>query len=235
MKKITPQELFNCGAHLGHQASKVHPKAKKYLYKFEKKVSIIDLFQTAEQINKAREFLFNLGKKGENLLVVATKNQIKNDIKELCQKYSIFYITNKWIGGFITNFEEILKNIKKLKQLKKEKEDGEWNNLPKHERLKLEKKLQRILAIYQGVENLEKLPDVLYIIDIKREKNVVTEGNKRKIPIVAIVDTNANPELVDYPIIANDDSISSVKYISEQLINAYVDGRVSFFKKNINN
>lgn len=235
MKKITPEELFNCGAHLGHQASKVHPKAKKYLYKIEKKASIIDLFQTTEQINKAREFLFNLGKKGGNLLVVATKNQIKNDIKELCQKYSIFYITNKWIGGCITNFEEILKNIKKLKQLKKEKEDGEWNNLPKHERLKLEKKLRRILAIYQGIENLEKLPDVLYIIDIKREKNVVTEGNKREIPIVAIVDTNANPELVDYPIIANDDSVSSVKYISEQLINAYVDGKVTFFKKNINN
>ena len=235
MKKITPEALFQCGAHLGHQASKVHPKAKKYIYKIENKVSIIDLFQTADQINKAREFLFNLGKKGRNLLVVATKNQVKNEIKELCQKYSIFYITNKWIGGFITNFEEILKNIKKLKQLKKEKEEGEWDKLPKHEKLKLEKNLQRIFSIYQGVENLEKLPNALYIIDIKKEKNVVIEGNKRKIPIIAIVDTNANPELVDYPIVANDDNISSVKYISEQIINAYIEGKIAFSKENKNN
>lgn len=225
MKKVTPEELFNHQVHLGHRASKIHPRSKKYLYKIEKGVSIIDLFKTVKELEKARKFLFNLGKEKKNLLVVATKNQIKNLIKELCQGNKIFYITNKWIGGFFTNFEEILKNIKKLKKMKKEKEEGSWDSLPKHERIKLEKKLFQISQNYQGVEGLEKLPDVVYLIDIKKEQSALKEALKREIPIVAIVDTNCNPDLVNFPIPANDDAPESVKFISQKLIEAYNEGR----------
>jgi small subunit ribosomal protein S2 len=231
IKKISAEELFAHGVHLGHKTSKVHPRSKKYIYKIEKGSSIINLFKTVKELDKAREFLFNLGKEKKSLLIVATKNQIRNLIKEICtnvnKNNSIFYITNKWIGGYLTNFEEILKNLKRLKQMKKDKEEGAWNNLPKHERIKLMKKLGKILEIYQGIENLEKLPDVLYIVDIKKERLAVSEAQRKQIPTVAIVDTDSDPDLVTFPIPGNDDAVSSVKYISQQLIEAYNEGRKS--------
>jgi len=225
IKKSNPEELFAHGLHLGHQVAKVNPRAKKYIYKIEKGVSIIDLFKTAECLDKAKEFIFNLGKEKKSLLVLANKNQIRNLIKELCQNNSILYITNKWVGGFLTNFEEVSKNIKKLKQMKKEKEEAAWDTFPKHEKTKLEKKLRQISSIYQGVEKLEKLPDALFIIDVKRENNAVLEARKKNVPIVAVADTNSNPDLVAYPIPANDDSLTSIKYIMEQIIEAYNQGR----------
>lgn len=236
IKKITVEELFSAGVHLGHKASKVYPKSKRYIYKNERGSSIIDLFKTLEQLNQAREFLFNLGKEKKTLLMVATKNQIRGLIKEIGSKVGknnhIFYITNKWIGGFLTNFDQILKNLERLKQMKKDKQEGNWDKLPKHEKIKLTKKLNKILEIYQGVEKLEKTPDALYIIDVKKERLAVAEAQKLQIPTIGLVDTNANPELVSYPIPGNDDSISSVKFISQQLIDAYNQGFKTGSKKN---
>lgn len=225
MKKSNPEELFAQSVHLGHQSAKVHPRAKKYIYKIESGVSIIDLFKTAACLDKAKQFIFDLGKEKKSLLVLATKNQAKNLAKELCQSNSILYMTNKWVGGFVTNFEEVSKNIKKMIQMKKEKEEGGWDAFPKHERVKLEKKLRQISSIYQGVEKIDKLPDAFFIIDIKRENNALLEARQKKIPIISIVDTNCNPDLVTYPIPANDDAISSIKYISEQIVEAYNEGR----------
>lgn len=225
MKKSNPEELFAQGVHLGHQATKIHPRAKKYIYKIEKGVSIIDLFKTAECLDKAKEFVFNLGKEKKTLLILATKNQAKNIVKKLCQKNSILYITNKWVGGFLTNFEEVFKNIKKLNQMKKEKEEKAWDIFPKHERIKLEKKLRQIWSIYEGVGSISQLPDALFVVDVKKENNAVTEANQKNIPIIAMVDTNSNPDLVTYPIPANDDALSSIKYITEQIVETYNEGR----------
>ncbi len=240
IKKTNPEDLLAQGIHLGHKSAKVHPRAKQYIYKIERGVAIIDLFKTATYLDKAKEFVFDLGKQNKSLLVLTTKNQVKNLVKELCQNQikndengHILYITNKWVGGFLTNFEEVSKNIKKANQLKKEKKEGAWDTFPKHERVKFEKKLRRILSIYQGVEKIEKLPDALFIIDVKRENNAVLEAQQKNIPIVAIADTDANPDPITYPIPANDDAVTSVKYITEQILDAYNKGRKAAEKSKI--
>lgn len=225
MQKTNPEELVNLGLHFGHKAQRLHPRFKKYIYQTEKDVSIIDLFKTAEELDKAKQFVYDSAKDKKTLLVVATKKQIQSLVKELCKKNSVSYLTKKWIGGFITNFEEISKNLNKLISLKKEKDEGAWNKFLKHERVKFEKELTKLERIYEGVENLKKPPDLLFIVDIKTEKNAVLEAERKNIKTVAIVDTNCNPDLVNYPIPANDDAILSVQYIAEQIIEAYNKGR----------
>lgn len=219
-KKI--EELFNAGVHLGHKKNKIHPKAKKFIYTFNQNTSIINLEKTAELLEKAKEYLKNLKKNNKTILFVGTKKIASKILAKYCQENNLSYITSKWPAGLITNFETIYKNIKKLKKLKEEKQSGEWKKFVKHEQMKLEKKLKKLEKFYGGIENLTKLPDALFIIDIKKEKNALKEANQRKIPVIAIVDTNVNPDLVDYPIPGNDDSLTSVEYLVKDIIEAYI-------------
>ena len=210
-KKI--QELFDAGIHLGHKKNRVHPKAKKYIYTMEKGVSIIDLPQTLAQLKNAQKFLTDSVKDSLTILVVATKKVGSEYAAEICEKAGIPYITTKWMSGLLTNFDTIMKNVKKLKELREEKETGSWNKLVKHERTKLDKKISKLKKFYGGLLNLEKLPDVLLILDTKQESNALTEAIKTKTKVVAIIDTNSNPDLVSYPIVANDDSPTAVQYL----------------------
>ncbi|HLL60723.1 MAG TPA: 30S ribosomal protein S2 [Candidatus Nitrosocosmicus sp.] len=225
MKKSNPEELMQHGLHFGHKSQRVNPRAHKYIFKIENGISIIDLFKTAEELDKAKQYLFDLGKQNKNILVVATKKQAKSIVSQICKENGVNYLTSKWIGGFISNFEEIKKNIKKLETMRKDKEEGGWNKFPKHERFKLEKQLQRVNKIYEGVANLTSLPDDLLIIDIKQEANAVKEAKEKGMTIVAVVDTNSDPYLVDYPIPANDDAITSIEYLTRTMIEAYTDGK----------
>lgn len=225
MKKSNPEEMVALGLHLGHKSKKIHPKAREYVYKVEKGVCLIDLYQTAKQLDAATEFAYDLGINGKKILFVSTKRHIRNLIGDLCRETNINYLTEKWVGGFLTNFDEISKNIKKLNDFKSQKEDGVWGKLPKHEMIALEKKLARIEKLYTGVANLETLPDALYIVDIKREETAAREARDRNIKTIAIVDTNCDPTLVDFPIVANDDSIQSIEYISKKIAGAYDEGR----------
>jgi small subunit ribosomal protein S2 len=219
-KKV--EELFKLGAHLGHRKNRVHPKAKKYIYKIENQASIIDLTQTVSLLEKAKEYVQKLKKDKKSILFVGTKRSAANIIKELGEKYGFYYITNKWPPGFLTNFEMFLKNnIKKMNKMREEKEKGEWQKFVKHEQLKLQKELKKIEKVYQGVSTMEKLPDVLFIVDIKKEKNALTEAKKINIPVIAIVDTNVNPDLVEYPIPANDDSAETISYIIKEIADSY--------------
>ena len=215
-KKI--QELFDAGIHLGHKKNRVHPKAKKYIYTMEKGVSIIDLPQTLAQLKNAQKFLTDSVKDSLTILVVATKKVGSEYAAEICEKAGIPYITTKWMSGLLTNFDTIMKNVKKLKELREEKETGSWNKLVKHERTKLDKKISKLKKFYGGLINLEKLPDVLLILDTKQENNALTEAIKTKTKVVAIIDTNSNPDLVNYPIVANDDSPTAVQYLLNELI-----------------
>ena len=196
-------------------------KSKKYIYTFENGVSIIDLTLTANLLEKALKFVQELAKQNKVLLVVATKKIAAYQIQALCRKNSIPYITNKWPAGLLTNFETITKNIKKLIQMKKEKQEGAWQKFVKHESQKLEKQLQKLEKNYSGLVQLIKLPDAVLVVDIRKEKNAVNEALNTSIPIIAIVDTNVNPDLIDYPIPANDDSLSSIEYITNKVIDAY--------------
>ncbi|MBI4225712.1 30S ribosomal protein S2 [Candidatus Roizmanbacteria bacterium] len=219
------KELFDAKAHLGHKTSRVHPKAKKYIYTIENGVSIIDLTKTLDLLNKTLQFVQQLGKQNKVLLMVATKKIAASQIQALCQKYSIPYVTSKWPAGLLTNFETITKNIKKLTQMKKDREEGAWNKFVKHDRFKLEKELIKLEKAYGGLLKLDKYPDAIFIVDVKKDKNSVNEAHKKNIPVVAIIDTNVDPDLVDYPIPANDDSLSSIEYIVNQIVEAYIKAK----------
>lgn len=225
MQPTNPEELLKSGLHFGHKTRRIHPRFKKYIYKVEKDTAIIDLIKTVQELDRARQFVFDLGKEGKQLIVVATKKPARAVTAELCQKNNVFYLTNKWIGGFLTNFESIVKNIKKLKTMKKEKADGGWNHFIKHERVKLEKKLSAAIRIYGGVEDLIALPDAIFMIDSAHEAVAVAESLRKDIPIIALIDTNGNPDLITYPIPANDDAEISIRYVVERIIEAYEAGR----------
>ena len=218
-KKV--EELFAAGAHLGHKANRVHPKTNKYIYSFENGVSIIDLTKTADYLERAKQFVSELGKNKKVLLVVSTKKIVSNLTEELCQKNELPYINSKWPAGLLTNFEMIIKNVKKLNSMREEKEKGEWNKYVKHEQVKLDKELNKLVKFYGGIAYLKKLPDALFVIDIKKEKNSVKESGEMKIPVVAVTDTNVNPDPIDYPIPGNDDSATSVEYFLKEVIEAY--------------
>src|SRR3989338_6458265 len=215
------KQLFDAKAHLGHKSSRVHPKAKKYIYTTENDVSIIDLTQTTQLLEKAVKFVEQLAQEKKVLLVVATKKIAAIFVQKLCQDNSLPFITNKWPAGLLSNFETITKNIKKLIQMNKDKQEGSWQKFVKHDRLRLEKQLQKLERGYGGLIQLEKLPDAIFVIDIKKEKNAVTEALRIDIPVIAVVDTNVNLDLVNFHIPANDDSQSSIEYLADKIISAY--------------
>ena len=218
-KKV--EELFAAGAHLGHKSNRVHPKTNKYIYSFENGVSIIDLTKTADYLEKAKKFVSELGTNEKVLLVVCTKKIASNLTKELCIKNNLPFINTKWPAGLLTNFEMIIKNVKKLNSMKEEKVKGEWNKFVKHEQVKLDKDLNKLEKFYGGIANLKKLPDALFIVDIKKEKNSVKESGELKIVTVAVTDTNVNPDPIDYPIPGNDDSLTSIEYFLKEIIETY--------------
>ena len=218
-KKI--EELFAAGAHLGHKSNRVHPKTNKYIYSFENGVSVIDLSKTVDFLERAKKFVSELGKNQKILLVVCTKKIASNLTKELCAKHNLLYVNTKWPAGLLTNFEMIIKNVKKLNTMKEEKEKGEWNKFVKHEQVKLDKDLNKLEKFYGGISKLKKLPDALFIIDIKKEKNSVKESGEMKITTVAVTDTNANPDPINYPIPGNDDSLTSIEFFLKEIIEAY--------------
>ncbi|MCX7955638.1 MAG: 30S ribosomal protein S2 [Patescibacteria group bacterium] len=215
------EKFFETGVHLGHKKNKIHPKAKKYIYTINQGTSIINLEKTVELIEKAKNFVKKLKQEEKTILFIGTKKTASSIISKICQEKNIPYISFKWPAGLITNFETINNNIKKLKTLKKEKEEGLWKKFVKHEQLKLEKKLKKLEKLYGGIISLEKKPDAIFIVDIKKEKNALKEAKERNIPIIAIVDTNVNPDLVDFPIPGNDDSISSINCLVEEITELY--------------
>ncbi len=219
-KKV--EELFAAGSHLGHKSNKIHPKAKKYIYTIDHGSSIIDLSQTVKLLDNAKEFVATLAKNKKTLLVVVTKRVALGFVNELCKKNGLPYITVKWPAGLLTNFDMIVKNVKKLKSMKEEKEKGEWNKFVKHEQIKLQKKLNKLEKFYGGIASLEKLPDAVFIVDVKKEKNAVKEAVEKKLPIVAIVDTNVDPVHINYPIPGNDDAATSIEYFVKEIVEAYV-------------
>lgn len=221
MKKITGEELFKAGAHIGHKRQKVHHKSKKYIHKYDRGVSIIDIYKTEELLHSAREYVTNLLKDKKTILVIGTKRQAKPILEKYLDDDNLFFLINKWIPGFLTNFSEMKKNLKNMTKMREEKESGEWKKYPKHEQVKMGKKLTRIENVYKSVENLKSLPNALFIIDAKRELNAINEARSLSIPTIAITDTNSDPSLVDYPIPANDDASSSLEIVIDSILDIY--------------
>lgn len=219
------QQLMEAGAHFGHKVSRVHPLMKEFIYGARDGVHIIDLAKSEKLLKAAADFAFQLGKTNKILLVVGTKKQAREIVKSLAENAGLPYLTERWIPGLLTNFEEIHKNIQKLNMLAEEEKRGELTRYTKKEQLLIRRKLERFERELGGIAQLERLPDCLFVIDAAGEDVAVKEANKMGIKLIGITDTNANPALVDYPIPANDDAIKSIRLIAATIIEAYQEGR----------
>jgi len=230
MKDINLQDLLEAGCHFGHQSTRFHPKARSFIFTKRDKVHIIDLVKTKEGLEKAGVFVKTTAAKGGEVLFVATKRQAKGIVTEVAKKIGVSYFTRRFIGGFLTNFDEVKKNIEKLNKMAEDQKKGEWKKFTKHEQAKLRRELAKLEILYGGVKTVEKVPDALFIVDIQKEAGVLREARSKGVSVVAVVDTNTNPMLVDYSIPANDDAVGSIKYITEYIGEAYEEGK-KLFKK----
>lgn len=233
MITISLKVLLEAGCHFGHKVERWHPKASTFIYGAKEGVHIIDLARTKSSLEVALSYITELTKQGKILLLVGTKRQARGVVNEAAKRGNIFYMTNRWVGGFLTNWEEVKKNIDKLNKMVKESGDGSWSQFPKHERVQLEKEMRKLERVYGGVATLTNVPDAIYVVDIKKERNVVLEAKRRGISIVAIVDTNSDPTNVDYPIPANDDAVGSIKCITDYVVDAYMEGAKLAEKKGV--
>jgi len=215
------EKLFELGAHLGHKKSRLHPKARKNVYTILNGTSVIDLTKTVDQLDNAKKYLEESAKNGKTVLAVGTKKVVSAFLKKYCVENKVPFITSKWLPGLLTNFESLMNNVKKLKKLKNDRETGAWDALVKHERTKLSKEIAKLEKLYAGLESTTARPDMMIIVDPKKEKNALKEAKAYKIPVVALVDTNADPSEVDYPVVANDDTSQVVEYIMKQILDSY--------------
>ena len=213
--------LFEAEVHLGHKKNRLHPKAKRYVYRIENGTSIIDLTITAKQLKTAKAFLKKSKEEDKKLMIVATKKVAMQLISDLGTEHNIPYITTKWLPGLLTNFPTLIKNVKKMNEMRTQKTEGEWEKLVKHERFNLQKRLARLEKLYSGLSQVTAKPDVLFVIDTRREHNAVREAFLTHTPVVGITDTNTDPQEVTYPIVANDDSPKAVEYIISEVLSSY--------------
>ena len=224
------QELLDAGAHFGHQVRRWHPKMEPYIYSVNKNTHIIDLEKTEECLKKACEFLFEQAKLGKSIVFVGTKRQSKDIVENEAKRCGAKYVNERWVGGTITNFETIKKNLSKLLDMIKGRQEGKFDIYTKKERLLIDRDIVKLTIAYGGIVDLKDAPQVLFVIDPKREKTAVREAIISNVPVVSIVDTNANPTEVNYPIPANDDAIKSVALIVKAISGAIEEGYKEFGK-----
>ena len=223
MAVITMKQLLEAGVHFGHQTRKWNPKMKKYIFAARNDIHIIDLQLTVGLIEQAYSFVADSVKAGKSVLFVGTKKQAQEAIKEEAQRCGQFYINSRWLGGTLTNFKTIRSRIDRLNKLNKMEESGEFDLLPKKEVLGLKKEMEKLENNLGGIKDMKGLPGVMFIVDPHNEDIAVQEARKLNIPIVAITDTNCDPDLIDYVIPGNDDAIRAVKLISSVIANAVIE------------
>jgi small subunit ribosomal protein S2 len=207
------KELLDAGVHFGHQTKRWNPKMKPFIFDARNGIHIIDLSKTLSQLDAACNFLSSTISKGGKALFVGTKKQAQQAVKETAKAGGQFHVTERWLGGTLTNFETIKKSIGRLKQIEKMEADGTINQYVKQEQSMIRREAARLVKFFDGIRSMEKHPGAMFVVDIKREHNAVAEARRLRIPVVAIVDTNCDPDLVDYPIAGNDDAIRSVRVI----------------------
>ncbi|MBU3942772.1 30S ribosomal protein S2 [Patescibacteria group bacterium] len=210
---VSVSEMAEAGLHFGHRTSRIHPKMKQYISGVKSTVHVIDLEQTAQKLEKALEYIKKLTLEGKSIVFVGTKVQVKGLLKSAAEECGVPYINERWLGGTFTNFKIIKKRIDYFKDLEQKKATGELEKYTKKERLKMDKELSDMERKFGGLKNLTGLPDAVFVLDMRKDSLVVKEAIMKNIPIIAIADTNVNPDLATYVIPANDDAVSSVEYI----------------------
>lgn len=231
MAYITMRELLEAGVHFGHQTKRWNPKMKQYIFGARNGIYIVDLSKTAKMYREAHDFISKITSSGKKILFVGTKKQARESIYEEANRAEQYYVQNRWLGGMLTNFQTIKKSIDRLNHLNTIENDGTINQYPKKERLKLGKERAKLDATLGGIRLMKDLPGAIFIIDPKNEAIAVREGKRLGIPIVAVVDTNCDPDDIDYIIPGNDDAIRAIRLISSRIADACIEGAEKFAEK----
>ena len=226
MVSVTMKELLEAGVHFGHQVRRWNPKMKEYIFGERNGIYIIDLQKTQRMFREAIAFVTNLiaEDKGKTVLFVGTKRQAQDAIREEAEKCGQYYVNQRWLGGLLTNFQTVQKSIKRLKDLESMQTDGRYEKMTKKERIKLDRERESLNKNLSGIKAMNRLPDAVFIIDVKKEEIAVAEANRLGIPIVAVVDTNCSPEGIDYVIPGNDDALRAVRLFASRIADAIVEG-----------
>jgi len=225
MAVISMKQLLEAGVHFGHQTRRWNPKMAPYIFTERNGIYIIDLQKTVKKVDEAYDFLRSVAEEGKSILFVGTKKQAQEAVKEEALKSSMFYVNERWLGGMMTNFATIRKSINRLKELEAMEEDGTFEVLSKKEVLALKREQEKLEKSLGGIKDMEELPGALFIVDPRKERIAVAEAKKLNIPIVAIVDTNCDPDEIDYVIPGNDDAIRAVKLLTSRMADAVIEGR----------
>ncbi len=225
MSVISMKQLLEAGVHFGHQTRRWNPKMAEYIFTERNGIYIIDLQKTVKKIEEAYNFIRDIAQEGGDILFVGTKKQAQDSIKEEAERVGMYWVNARWLGGMLTNFKTIKQRIDRLEQLTRMEEDGTFDLLPKKEVLNLKHEREKLEKFLGGIKTMRKLPSALFIVDPRKEKIAIAEAKKLGIPVVAIVDTNCDPEEVDYVIPGNDDAIRAVKLIASTIANAIMEGR----------
>lgn len=231
MQNLTLNDLLQAGVHFGHQKAKWHPKMRSFLFAERNGVHVIDLEKTLEKLQEASEFAEKIGQNGGSILFISTKNQAKNIIEKYATQAGMPYIKERWVGGLFTNYSNVGKLIKKYKSLKEQRDSGALSKYTKKEQVEFGKEIERLEKMVGGLEAMTKLPDAIFVVDAKREKTAILEAKKRKIPVISFADSNINPDMIDYPIPANDDAVNSIDLITRTIAESINFGKVKQAKE----
>ncbi|MCZ2257036.1 30S ribosomal protein S2 [Sporosarcina sp. G11-34] len=225
MAVVSMKQLLEAGVHFGHQTRRWNPKMKKFIFVERNGIYIIDLQKTVKMLEVAYDFMRQVGEDGGKVLFVGTKKQAQDAIKEEAERAGMYYINQRWLGGTLTNFATIQKSVSRMKKIERMEEDGTFEVLPKKEVVQLNKEHERLEKFLGGIRDMKALPDVMYVVDPRKERIAVAEAIKLNIPIVGIVDTNCDPDEIDYIIPANDDAIRAVRLLTSKMADALLEAR----------
>ena len=225
MAVVAMKQLLEAGVHFGHQTRRWDPKMAEYIFQARNGIHIIDLQKTSKKIDEAYEFMRSQAEEGKKVLFVGTKKQAQECMKEAAEKSGMYYVNQRWLGGMLTNFGTIRKRVERLNELETMQEDGTFDVLPKKEVILLKKEMEKLQKNLGGIKDMTEIPGVLFVVDPKKERIAILEARKLNIPVVGLVDTNCNPEDVDYAIPGNDDAIRAVKLIADVMANAVIEGK----------
>ncbi len=225
MAVVSMKELLEAGVHFGHSKSRWNPKMAPYLYGVKNGIHIIDLNKTLVLLEEAYNFVSDMVAQGAEIVFVGTKRQAKEIIREEAQRCGAYYVNERWVGGLLTNFQTVRRSIQKLTKLERMEEEGIFEVLPKKEVRRLRRQMEKLRKLYGGIREMTKLPDIIWIVDTVRESIAVQEARKLGIPVVAIADSNCDPDVIDYIVPGNDDAIKSIKLLTSKVADAVIEGR----------
>ena len=225
MAVVAMKQLLEAGVHFGHQTRRWDPKMAEYIFQARNGIHIIDLQKTSKKLDEAYKFIKEQAEEGKTVLFVGTKKQAQECVKEAAQKCNMYYVDQRWLGGMLTNFKTIEARIQRLRDLEAMAEDGTFDMLPKKEVIGLKSEMEKLEKNLGGIKDMKEMPGVMFVVDPKKERIAILEARKLGIPVVGLVDTNCNPEDVDYAIPGNDDAIRAVKLIADVMANAVIEGR----------